>query len=449
MRSLRSASVMVIIITLPAWIPGLLFGGDLKITDWSHMARLEIPGAAPDQLVEFSLGPDMYDKARPDFGDFRIVADAEHEIGYIMRTERGSTRKVPFHVKLYNRSHVPGKLSSVTVDFGHKILKNRISVKTGGTNFRRVVRVEGSDDGQDWKTVRDRAFLFRFQEQGDKTSVYGRSDVTLPDNNHRRLKITVFNGADDPDVVAIEEVKAWRQMRTFPKTVEVPVVSKRTVQKKRVTEIYLDLGFRHMPLHELRLAFSDPNFFRRIKVYGRNSETRVIRTPVEDSPALERKIKTPWNKITQAAIFRFTAQGTADESSTVKLKQRKYRYIRVTVDNKSDPALQFIAAEVTRLKQWVAFARKKTGQYAVYLGNPRVKKPDYDIGRYVDRLRKAGMIQAKVGDLIPNPLYGPSKKPIPWSERHGSIIWLALLAMMAVLGFLVYRMATSPGKTES
>ena len=105
--------------------------------------------------VEFALPPKVIDLSLPHLDDLRLVLGADEELGYKIRVSKGKSQKKKLDTKLFNRSYLPGRQSSITADFGGKFLKNRIKVVTNGTNFFRKVRIEGSDDQNDWKIIRE------------------------------------------------------------------------------------------------------------------------------------------------------------------------------------------------------------------------------------------------------------------------------------------------------
>jgi hypothetical protein len=308
------------------------------------------------------------------------------------------------------------------------------------------VRIESSNDQHDWQIVQDNAFLFRTQEGGGR--VHEKRTVNFPENNQRYLKITVFAGSGDMDAMEIEDVEVWQDRKTTPETVSVPVVSTKREQRKKVTEISLDLGFRNMPLSDLKLAFGDENFFREVEVFGRNSLVRTIRTVVEDSPKLEKSIPVPWHRVTGGTVYRFSAGTGADKSLELTLKGSKYRYLLIKIMNYDDPPLEFAGATVSRYSRNVWFAATGPGRYTLYLGNPKAGHPKYDVGRYISRLRRENLSTATLGDVMPNPNFKPVARTVPWSERYSGIIWAALLAMLAALGGLIYRVAGSTQKPQ-
>ena len=414
---------------------------EFKKNEWSHRVSITVPDDCGKGLIELPLSPTAFELAQQSLADLRVTDGAGVEIGYVVRIADSKAATVPLPVTLYNRAYLPGKQSSVTADFGLQVLKNRIRVVTAGANFRRRLMIEGSDDGEAWQRIREDAFLFRIPKTS-ASKAYDRNIVELPDNRQRYLRLTVFNAADDPERVEIEEVGASRQVAEPPETELVPGPT--TIkQEKSETVIGIDLAWQNMPLYDLKLAFRDDNFFRRVSVLGRNAEQRVIRVSREEGAPVSRTVEEPWTPITNGAIYRYSAGGSVDESQILPLSGAKYRYLQVRIENGDDaPLLRFNGADLRLITYYVAFQSKGARDYFLYLGNPKAGYPSYDIAHYMNRLRSEGVIRPASWSLSPNPDYG-AREVIPWSERHKWILWAALLAVGAVLGFLVYRQVKS------
>ena len=221
----------------------------------------------------------------------------------------------------------------------------------------------------------------------------------------------------------------------------VPVALSHRVESdaaRRTTEIAIDLGYRNLPLFDTSLAFSDSNFSRKLAIYGRNSQTHIAATPREDAPPQERTVETPWELVADGAIHRYTAGGRPDESLTIALRPARFRYLKVRIDNANDPPLGFTGAAVRRLVYHVSFQPKPGKACRLYFGNPKAARPAYDLAQYADRLRAEGVSKASLGKSVPNPAKRRAKLP-PWSERNMWIVWVALVAGLAILGTLVLR----------
>jgi hypothetical protein len=339
----------------------------------------------------------------------------------------------------------------VTVDFGSRASRTRIDVDTPGVNFRRRARVEASQDGQSWQILRQVDWLFSVRHE---TGAYTKGWVTLPDNDFRYLRVTVFNAPDDPEKVAIRKVTARHVKRTPARTVEVELearsVSVSEKPKLKATEITVDLGYENLPLSELEMGFDDANFLRRVAVSGRNRETRTVFESVEDAPPRKREVDVPWERLTGGTVHRFSATDGQVESSNLRLPVGgRYRYLLIRIHNGDDAPLKFTGLRVRRLQYYLSSQPDPEGPYRLYLGNDKATAPQYDLAHFIGRLRAEGVTRAHLAGVLPNPLFAAEAKVVPLSERYKWALWGALIVVLAALGVLVYRQARRAGPAEA
>ena len=201
-----------------------------------------------------------------------------------------------------------------------------------------------------------------------------------------------------------------------------------------------------MPLRELGLAFKDATFFRRVKVLGRQQATRIVKHAVEDAKALEREEPEPWTTIRSGAVFRYSGEEGDESSLVLDLSGSSCRYLRVEITNEDNPPLEFAGAELSRHVYLVRFPAQSGSQLRLFFGNPNARAPKYDISHYAQRLAARGVAAAAHGTPVANPLFGATRAPTPWSEKHRVILWLALLAGIAVLAALIVSQMRARGR---
>ncbi len=429
-----------------ASVAGAAPGADANAEDlarWPLIASVRLAASPEKGLVEFSLTPDAISQARESLGDLRLTDGAGGIVPYVIRVDRGQAGEPIAYepARTYNPLYVPGKQSSVTVDFGSKATRTEIDVLTPGTNFRRRVMVEASTDGQSWQTLRKSDWLFNVAHENGQ---YAKNRVALPDNDFRHLRVTVFHAHDDPAELPIEKVRARYVRNTPPVTAEVEVDSIAVTEKpkRRVTEIEADLGFEKLPLCEVALAFEDEQFMRRVEVLGRDSKTLTITQLVENAPSRKRQIDAPWRSLGGGVIHRFDSAGGREPSANLSLPLTGgCRYLKLLIYNGDDAPLKVVDAGLTvrRLQQYVAFQAKAAGPYKLYVGNDKAPAPRYDLSHFADRLRAEGVTKATLGLAAPNPSFAPREKVIAWSERHEGAIWGAMIFLGLVLVFMVGR----------
>ena len=407
------------------------------------MADVQADAPSGKGVVELSLPPEVFAKARSDLADLRLASEAGGIVPYVLRVDMGKAgQSVSYEPKrMFNRVFVPRQRSSVTVDFGTRAKRTDIEVDTPGTNFRRRVQIEASQDGQSWQVLRKTAWLFRIAREG---APYDHNRVALPDNDFRRVRITVFHAPDDPEEVPIRRVRARYLKSVPPRTVDVPLRSTEVRQKPRIkaSEVLVDLGYENLPLHEVTMSFKDASFLRRVAILGRNRAKRTVVARVEGGPPRRREVDVPWTQLAGGTVHRFHSPSGEAASAGLSLRVAgQCRYLLVRIHNADNAPLTFTGIAVRRLQHYLAFQAKDPAARRLYLGNPAARAPRYDLVQYVDRLRAEGVAPATLGPVAANPLFAVEAKAIPWSERYRGLLWGVLLAVLLVLAVLVARQA--------
>jgi len=151
--------------------------------------RIDVPRAG---RVTVALDRDVYEHARLDLGDLRVVDDEDRPVPYLLERvgEEVPASKTPV---ILNRGFVRGQSATVTLDFGGPVLKRELVLSLSGENFRRRVVVEGRGRSEEtWTTLTDTAYVFAVPaasaEGGGDTVARRYETVTLPENNQQFLR---------------------------------------------------------------------------------------------------------------------------------------------------------------------------------------------------------------------------------------------------------------------
>ena len=414
----------------------------LSIASFSHVAPIDLPKAPAAGVVEIDLPEEVHHVCAPDLSDLRIVADGAQEVAYFVSWSEGSDKGERVPAALLDATFVPGVSTTVIANFGEKVLKNRLDVVTSGTAFRREVLIEGSDDAASWQRVREKAYVVRVEKGAGMESPFERSAVDIPPNDMKFLRVTVMNEAGDAGRIEVQSVSAWDWATVPAVTAEVEVKSLvRTEEKDGKSVIEIGLGHSRLPLYDLDVVAGDANFWRSVTVLGRNEAKRVERFGMEGGGTGERTVDVPWETISSRQIMRFSAGGEVVESTRLDLLGSRVGNLRVEVSNGSDRPLDVRALAVRRLVYSIDFQAEAERKYELYAGSPGAPQPAYDIGHFIGRLRADGVLRAGVGPLLPNPASAPAQERAPASERHGWIVWVALIVLVGVMAVLVFRLA--------
>ena len=379
--------------------------------------QIDHPAPGPSVVV---LDRDLYENARADLGDLRIVDDEGRETPYLLASvaERPAPSTRP---AMRDASFVRGRKTMVTLDFGAPTLKSYLTLALSGDNFRRRVTVEGRGRRDpEWVTIVDRAYVFAVPAP----AAARYETIALPENNHQLLRVTVFHGPDDPDRIQIADAWAGTEERRRPREAPIAVrITQAEDAQARETILTLDLGARHQPFRGIVLDIATPRFWRGVGV-----EARV------DPPVGQAGPPLAWTFLCEGAIYRAEADGEVAESRRVEVAGRD-RVVRVRIRNRDDAPLRITGATVMAPVERIAFEAVPGRRYRLTYGDPGRPAPAYDLARTVgDPTLFAA--RAREGALGPPVQTPPEAVVPPWTDRNPALLWASLVAVVLTLGAL-------------
>jgi uncharacterized protein DUF3999 len=379
--------------------------------------QIEHPAPGPSVVV---LDRDVYENARADLADLRLVDDEGHETPYLL-AHAGERPAPSLRPAMRDASFVRGRKAMVTLDFGAPTLKSHLTLALSGDNFRRRVTVEGRGRRDpEWATIVDQAWVFAVPAP----AVARYETIALPENNHQFLRVTVMHGPDDPDRVQIFDAWAGIEDRRRPREVVVPArLTMAEDAQARETILTLDLGARYQPFRGIVLDVAAPRFWRGVGV-----EARVDPPPGQAGPPLA------WTFLREGVVYRAEADGDVRESRRVEVGGR-HRVLRVRIRNRDDAPLPIAGAVVMAPVERIVFEAAPGRRYRLTYGDPPRHAPSYDLARTVGDpdLFAARAREATLGPPVRTLAEAAAA---PWTDRNPALLWAGLVAVVLALGAL-------------
>jgi hypothetical protein len=386
-----------------------------------------IVAPGPGRVV-VTLDGAVYEGARADLGDLRVVDASGGEVPYLVERVEDVVPLPAQRPQIGNRSFHRGQEAQATLDFGVPTLKSELTLSLSGDNFRRRVKVEGrARTDSRWATLTDSAYVFAVP--GPSAARY--ETVALPENNFPLLRVTVYHGPDDPQTIQILDASTRPAERRRPREVTLaPRLARNEDATARETILTLDLGARHQPVRGLRVDVSDPVFFRGV----------IVEARVDPPPSREGAPGVPltWRYLGECAIYRYEEGGTIREGLRVDVIARE-RVLRLRIRNRDDRPLSVRGVTALVPVERLAFEARAGGQYRLRYGDPRLSAPTYDLARtagdpalYAARAQPAVLSGAQALPAAPPP-------PPPWTERNPVLLWAGLIAVVGALGAVTWR----------
>jgi hypothetical protein len=398
--------------------------------------RIDVRRAGRATVV---LDRDVYEHARPDLGDLRVLDGDDRPVSYLLERIGEETPAMKRPVVL-NRGFVRGQSATVTLDFQGPVLKRELALSLSGDNFRRRVVVEGKGRHDDaWTTITDTAYVFAVPHAsaaaGGDILARRYETVPLPENNQPFLRVTVMKGPDETGEVQIRDVSAGTAAARRPR--EVPLAPRLTRTEdieRHETLLTLDLGARHQPFRAVLLQVAGPRFFRGVTLEARPD-------PMASAPA--GTPPPPWRELAECAIYRYQEPDRVVENLRLDVPGRE-RTIRLRIHNRDDAPLDVRGVSVAAPVERLAFEAAPAQRYRLRYGAAGLAAPAYDLPRTVGdaALWTATAEEATLQPAVP--LHPPADLP-PWTDRHPALLWTGLVATVVILGFVTRRALRAAG----
>jgi hypothetical protein len=399
-------------------------GSAESLTAWEWLAEVALPAAGRSPYVDFILTPSAFDKARIDLADLRLIDGRERELPYALRIRRTENRDEPLPAREFNRATNTDRSVQVSLDLGDKAGEhNAIDIVTTGSDFRRRVRLEGSDNGQAWSTLLDKVYLVRFQVGLQHIDIH---TLHYPVSRLRYLRVHVFpDSGNDSDKPEITSMTVYHSVRIPGEYVtQTALLGSREPVRVRGglpgSAWMIDLGGSNVPCEQLRLDIAEDDLARpfTLEVADPNEPTRPL-----TSGELRRRA------------------GAERKPLEIQFPEVAARRLRLVVTDFRNPPLTLRSVEHIAPAREVIFARPAdlATPVRLYFGNPQAQSPHYDFAANLPGLLDPPPLRASLEAVAPNPIYQPVPKP--WSERwpwlvyvvlgSASIILLIVLALLA------------------
>ena len=403
----------------------------INLTEWSWQRSIDVRTSM--RFVRLAIAPEIFNESQATLDDLRVIDENRRLVPHVIHWGRvKETQHLEWQpARLLNETFVPGKYATVTADFGGMAEKNHITVGLSGHNYRRRALLEGSHNGRVWEVVAEEVWLFDVSLPGKNFKV---DAIKFPTNNFRYLRLTVYNMTDDPRRITIETVKSAMQRTEMEKEL-VPVPVKQMVmshdEKKSQTVTELDLGFRNLPVATLQFESSTSYFYRGYELLGRNEpKERVPRKTETKWDTIEREV--PWRSIDRGVLYRIQHKQKVSELLRVENINAPYRFLQICIYNGDNPPLKIDKISLYRRDTSLVFQVQSGQVYTLIGGNPKTGGANYDLARSIQGVDEFKLPVVSLGASIPIP---HKEKMVPWTERHGTLLWIVLI--LAVVGMLI------------
>jgi hypothetical protein len=186
--------------------------------------------------------------------------------------------------------------------------------------------------------------------------------------------------------------------------------------------------------------------------FSRDVRVTATAEGVEKVPGEEDRAPLP--EVVAGTILRVHANEAGREIRTEQLgvpailgaNLQRPAKVEVAIENGDDQPLPIAAVRLEMRQRKLCFDVPAGGAgLALYYGDARLAAPVYDYDRLFTASDKA--LAVELGAEALNPVYvAPAEEERPFTERHPEVLWIALIAVICVLGVVAIRSSKNVGR---
>jgi hypothetical protein len=336
-------------------------------------------GVSGTGLVKVSLPVETLDAARPLLEDLRLYNDAGSEVPYLIE-HPAPVAKIVQAAKSF-RVLLDQNTTVITLETGLAQPLDGVALESPAPNFIKAVRVEYSDDGEQWQILAQGQPIFR-------QPYYGASHlrISFPARVSKWLRLTVDDRRSQPIPFTGATVFAAAG-EPAPEELVPAAITERD-ENPGETRLALGLGAANLSITSVQIETAEPLFMRQVSI----AVPRISENSIREQT------------VGQGAIYRVAVEGQASsENLSVPLENAvPSRELFLLIKNGDSPPLPISAVRVKRRPVYLIFLAR-AGQYHLLTGNARCDAPRYDLGALGMNLKGVAVSTIKIPPPSDNP----------------------------------------------
>jgi hypothetical protein len=362
----------------------------------------------------------LWRHARPDLNDLRMYA-AEKEVPYKLLVETGGSETEQKQFRVLQPASIAGK-TQFLLDMSGVDEYDRIHLTLATKNFVAHARVEGQDDlhGNKWALL-GTTTLYDLSDE----KLGANSTLQIPLSAFKFLKVTVDSAVKPSDVKNGMAGTARAQKAVWH---DVTVTSSQT-QHGKETIITFDIPANtRVERLTLEIDPTQPNFYRQIQIRGSKDEAYGS------------------DQISRIHMLR-NGQKVNVERTSIDFCGNCQGTLKAVIQNGDDPPLKITGAHLQQWERRIYFDADAEARPWVYYGDEKLGAPEYDYAKLFQK--DVHVDQVALDPETNNAAYTPRPDDRPWSDQHPAILWVAILAVVVILGAVALRSLQTTAKPVS
>lgn len=411
-------------------------------------------------LLAVSLDDAVYANSANGFKDLRLVDQNGVETPYLLQklaARKTVIKRLPSHSTAQVLQKTGNDGISITINLDKDAANaDGFSVVTDQHDFEYTLQIQGSEDGQTWQVLVDKAGIYDYS----RYMAIGNRDIAMPANNYRHFKIIVAKAtqthsaelleltrtlrgekelqrSEKTDLyrqpMHIERIEFWHnQAETLPEaeqSFDYPLAGFKVTQDAEHKTSLIDISTQRQPLTGFKLKATDPNF-------NRSADVQI---PTQHG------VETRMQTIGSATLEALHFQDINREQTAINFPEQRRAHYQIMIRNQDNPPLTIAGVSGLGPRYQLLFLAQPGLAYQLKYGSEQTEMPRYDTAPIQELLKRG--YQTNEAGLAPEITATPVPESFDIGKLLNSKLFLgaAIALMVLVLGWSLFRVGKRLG----
>jgi hypothetical protein len=375
-------------------------------------AEALLPPIDASGFYKVPLGPSLLNFSSRGQANIRVIDEDERPVPHIVEVAEVLEKTEFVHYRIIAHDHAPGCCTTLILENQRQEPISNFYLRITNADVTKTAVLLGSTDKVNWYAVKDRFVLSNII--GDGTAEV--RVVDFPSSTYPFLKIVLDDSTTAP--IRIESAGYYRRHLEKPLYVSLTGLKYRQLDSLRSTRVIIEFDTATW-VDRIRVSSTGfPFYSRQAQLYliGEDTEKRTTR-------------KRNLDPLVRQEVF------THEHPTEFILGELRAKKVILEIENGDNPPLTVESVNAFQLQRHLVVYLERGKRYKVRFGPMTMQPPQYDLANFRRN------IPLELPALIPNPVTKAAQNASAEGTVFSShFMWAAIVAIVAILGFLSYRM---------
>lgn len=383
-----------------------------------------LPKVEADGFYRIFISPELSTHLNSGFTNIRIYDQQNHETPYLFQQEDPVKYSQVFReYEIVEKKQQKNCCTLLVLHNSKETPINNISLSIKNAEVTKTATLLGSDDKENWFALKERFTLSSLNNTRQTSEI---KIVDFPLSNYSYYLIQLEDSTSAPlNILNAGYYEVNSEDGTYTRVTSFKTTKSDDLKTKQsFVRVIFDTT---QVVDKLSIGMSGaPYFLRRASLSIKKERLNKKN---------EKEFYFEW-----LSYFELSSK----QASVIELPGIQVNEFLITIENDDNPGLEVANVSTYQLNRYVTAWLKKEQAYTIKLGEKEQQAPVYDIGFFKDSIPA----HPQVLSVGPVSIFEKKSEGSTTYFTNRSIIWIAIVVVIIVLGFMTMKMVNETSKKE-